>query len=82
MLAEEFGIISDDEVGEAMDSPELIEEYPEDRPYPSCLLLGFTTAGRPLHVVAACDEVGHEIVVVTVYHPDPERWEDNRRRKL
>jgi len=36
---------------------------------------------RPLHVVAAYDEVGHEIVVVTVYHPDPDRWEDNRRRK-
>jgi len=53
MLAEEFGIISDSEVGEAMDSPELLEEYPEDRPYPGCLLLGFTTAGRPLHVVAA-----------------------------
>ena len=58
MLAEEFGIITDGEVGEAMESPEPLEEYPDDRPYPSCLLLGFTNAGRPLHVVGAYDEVG------------------------
>lgn len=82
MLAEEFGIITDGEVGEAMESPELLEEYPDDRPYPSCLLLGFTRAGRPQHLVAAFDEAGHTIVVVTVYHPDPDQWEDYRRRKL
>ena len=81
MLAEEFGIITDGEVGEAMASPEPLEEYPDDRPYPSCLFLGFTKAGRPLHLVAAHDEAGREIVVVTVYHPDPDRWEDYRRRK-
>jgi len=81
MLAEEFGIISDGEVGEAMESPELLEDYPDDRPYPSCLLLGFTKAGRPLHLVAAYDEATPKIVVVTVYHPDPDQWEDYRRRK-
>ena len=81
MLAEEFGIITDSEVGEAMASPELLKEYPEDRPYPSSLLLGFTKAGRPLHIVAAYDEAGQAIVIVTVYHPDPDQWEDYRRRK-
>ena len=78
MLAEEFGIIIDGEVGEAMESPELLEEYPDDRPYPSCLLLGFTRAGRPLHLVAAFGEAGHTIVAVTVYHPDPDQCANSR----
>jgi len=81
MLAEELGIITDGEVSEAMTSPELLEEYPDDRSDPSCLLLGFTRADRPLHLVAAHDEAGHGIVVVTVYHPDPDQLEDYRRRK-
>ena len=81
MLGEEFGLITDGEMGEAMESPELLEEYHDDRPYPSGLLLGFTKAGRPLHIVAAHDEAGHGIVVVTVYHHDPDHWEDYRRRK-
>ena len=81
MLTEEFGIITDAEVGEAMESPEPLEEYPDDHPYPSCLLLLFTNGGRPLHVVAAHDEAAQGIIIVTVYHPDPDRWEDYRRRK-
>ena len=81
MLAEEFGIITDQEVGEAMESPEMLEDYPDDRPYPSCLLLGFTKAHRPLHLVAAFDEAASRIIVITVYHPDTDRWDDYRRRK-
>ena len=81
MLAEEFGIITDNEVGEAMESPEILEDYPDDRPHPSCLVLGFTKADRPLHLVAAFDAAAGNIIVVTVYHPDATRWEDYRRRK-
>jgi hypothetical protein len=29
---------------------EIIEDYPDDKYGPSCLILGCTTAGRPLHV--------------------------------
>jgi hypothetical protein len=29
---------------------EVIEDYPEDKYGPSCLILGFTVYGRPLHV--------------------------------
>ena len=28
---------------------EVIEDYPDDKYGPSCLLLGFTSTGRPLH---------------------------------
>lgn len=32
---------------------EVIEDYPEDRPYPSCLVLGRTVDGDPIHSVWA-----------------------------
>jgi len=47
-------------------SGESIAEYPDDRPYPSYLLLGFV-AGMPLHVVVARDAGSGRCFVVTVY---------------
>lgn len=35
-------------------SGEMIADYPNDTPYPSCLVLGFVQ-GRPLHLVTAVD---------------------------
>jgi len=81
MLAEEFGVITDEEVGEAVESAELLEEYPDDRLYPTCLLFGFTRSGRPLHLVAAYDKMERQAIVVTVYQPDPRKWEGYRRRR-
>ena len=51
----------------------LIEDYPTDFPYPSCLLLGHTQA-FPVHVVAARDPASAACIVVTVYVPIPARW--------
>lgn len=82
MLVDEFGPITDGEVGEAAESAELLEEYLDDRPYPSCLLLSYTKSGRALHLVAAYDEAAPRVILITVYRPDPARWEDDRRRKL
>ncbi|MBI3797083.1 MAG: DUF4258 domain-containing protein [Deltaproteobacteria bacterium] len=81
MREEEFGPITDQEVYEAICTGEVIETYPDDTPYPSILILGTTTAGRPLHTVCAYDSEHDQAVVVTVYQPDPDRWEDRRRRK-
>jgi len=81
MQEEAFGSIMDQEVYEAICRGEVIETYPDDTPYPSVLILGMTDANRPLHVVCAYDKGDDRGVVVTVYQPDPERWEDNRRRK-
>ncbi len=81
MLTEEYGVITDLEIGNAVGSAELLEEYLNDRPYPSCLLLGHTLEGRALHFVAAYDESAPRVILVTVYAPDPGRWEGGRRRK-
>ncbi len=43
--------ISVKEVEEAVRSKsEIIEDYPDDKYWPSCLLMGFSRSGRPLHV--------------------------------
>ena len=42
--------ITDDEVRDAILSDEIIEEYPDDKYSPSCLVLGTTRNERPLHV--------------------------------
>lgn len=81
MKNEEFGRIFEKEVYEAICSGEVIEEYPEDKPYPSVLIYGRTTENRPLHIVCAYSQTENLVIVVTVYHPDSELWIDYKRRK-
>ena len=42
--------ISELEIKEAGRKAKIIEDYPYDKYTPSCLLLGFTETGRPLHI--------------------------------
>ena len=73
--------ISDEDVQHVLETGEVIEEYPDDHPYPSRLVLGIRE-GRPLHVVAAEHAAAGEIIVITAYEPDPTLWEpDLRTRK-
>jgi len=59
---------------------EIIEDYPDDKYGPSCLILGFTRRGRPLHV--QCSYPSRPLVkIVTLYEPDDDLWTDFRRRK-
>lgn len=82
MESESFGRIRIDEVLETLTGGEIIEEYPDDQPYPSCLILGRTRADRPLHVVCAPVLAEQRLVVITIYQPDPARWEaDFKGRK-
>jgi len=72
--------ISVQELREAMASGEIIEDYPEDKYGTSCLILGWTAAGRPLHV--QCSYPSRPLIkVVTVYEPDPELWREFRERR-
>jgi len=81
MRWEEFGRIYEHEVHEAVLNGEVIEDYPDDQPYPSVLIFGCTLAGRPLHVVCAYNSEEDLTIIITVYHPDPERWVNYRRRR-
>ena len=70
------------EVSQAIVSGKIIEEYPYDTPYPSRLVLGWTS-GKPIHAVVAEIIDKHECIVVTAYIPNLEQWSDNfsQRRK-
>ena len=82
MDTEPLGRIGVEEILAVLDSGEIIEEYREDIPYPSCLILGRTQPGRPLHVVCAPVPEEGRLIIITAYQPDPTRWEaDWRRRK-
>ena len=60
---------------------EIIESYPSDRPYPSCLIPGRTFGGDPIHTVWAYNEHTGWAALITVYRPDPRRWIDWRQRR-
>ena len=81
MKEEEFGRIMEHEVDEAVTTGEVIEEYPDDTPYPSVLIFGKTRNGRFLHVVCAYNQQDQMAIIVTVYQPNPELWIEYRRRK-
>lgn len=81
MLQEEFGSIHDGEIVQALEAGTIIENYPDDSPYPSVLVLGFTEAKRPLHIVCAVDSGEEMCIIVTVYEPDPALWIDFTRRR-
>jgi len=65
----------------AIISGEIIEQYPDDYPHPSALILGTNETKEPLHIVVG---VGRGTAwLITAYHPDPMKWEDdNRTRKV
>ena len=58
------------------DDPEICEDYPDDRPWPACLILGWTRDGTPLHVVVAYFE-GQTKIVTAYAHPDADIWYDD-----
>jgi len=70
--------IREEDVRRVIEEGKEIESYRDDQPYPSRLLLGWAH-GRPIHVVAAQAE--YEIIVITVYEPDPELWEPGFERR-
>jgi len=72
--------VSVQELREAVANGEIIEDYPDDKYGPSCLVLGFTVAGRPLHV--QCSHPSRPLVkIITLYEPDSGLWIDFRERR-
>ena len=72
--------ISIQETREVFGDAEVIEDYPEDRYGPSCLILGRTRAGRPLHI--QCSYPSRPLIkIITLYEPDTDLWIDFRIRR-
>ena len=64
----------------AMLSGEVIEDYPDDKYGPSCLIYGVNREGRILHVQCSIDPVW----VITAYDPtlNPDEWEADFKRRI
>lgn len=52
---------------------EVIQEYKDDKPFPSKLVLNFV-GNRPIHVVAAQNINTSECIIITCYEPDAKLW--------
>ena len=75
------GILSRD-IRNAVENGEIIEQYPDDFPFPSCLILGHDLAGHHIHVCMS--EEGTCSRIITAYYPDREKWSEDlkvRREK-
>lgn len=72
--------ISQSDVQAVVAYGEVIEENPDDTPFPSYLLFDFVK-GRPFHVVFSYDESTDTGYVVTAYIPDPNLWQNDFRTR-
>ena len=72
--------ISGENVRQVLQAGEVIEDYSDEMPFPSSLMLG-RRGNRPLHVVMAENTEEGESVVITVYEPDPAQWKSGSRNR-
>lgn len=73
-------IISREVVKEVLLSGEIIEDYPDDQPYPSALFLGWFEE-KPFHVIAAIDSHNIRCFVITAYRPDSEHFKSDYKTR-
>ena len=72
--------IGNEDVIAVLRTGETIMEYPEDKPFESRLLLGFS-GDRPIHIVAALDPATETCHVITAYEPDSAVWQPDFRTR-
>lgn len=58
---------------------EIIEQYPDDFPFPSCLIFGQSVSGKTMHVVAS--DGGTESRIITAYFPNNIKFEDDLKTR-
>jgi Domain of unknown function (DUF4258) len=72
--------ISDLEIIESGANVTIIEDYPDDKYLPSCLLLGLTVAGRVLHIQVSRTD-SDLLKIITLYEPNENEWIDYKIRR-
>jgi len=71
-----------EEIRQAIITGEIIEDYPDDKYGPSCLIMGYTKNKRPIHI--HCSYPTRNIIkIITVYEPSKKEWSNFKiRRRL
>ena len=59
----------------------VVETYPDSKPYPCKLIMGFAHM-KALHVVIAVDKESQSVIIITAYWPDYEKWDDEFLKRL
>ena len=72
--------ISGAEIRQAGSRANVIEEYPDDKYSPSCLLFGFTRDGRPLHMQVSLADTDL-VKIITLYEPHTDEWVEYVHRR-
>lgn len=71
--------ISIDDVMNAIDNGEIIEQYPKDFPFPSCLILGLSIKNVYIHIVVSMHD--EKIYLITAYVPSTDKWESDLKTR-
>ena len=58
---------------------EIIEQYENDKPFPSCLVLGMALNDKYIHVVVSSD--GEFIHLITAYYPSIKNFENDLKTR-
>ncbi|SFV74761.1 hypothetical protein MNB_SM-3-1477 [hydrothermal vent metagenome] len=72
--------IYETDVEETIKNGIIIENYFDDKPYPSFLAL--SVGKKPLHVVFAKNDEDNEIIVITAYYPDKKKWSEDYKTRI
>lgn len=67
--------ISVDDIITGINTGEVIKRYEDDKPLPSCLVLGFSVKSEYIHIVVSCDI--NFIYLIPAYFPNPSIWEND-----
>jgi len=64
------------EIREAIANSQIIEDYPNDKYAPSCLICGLTKTGKTIHIQISYPS-RPLVKIITVYEPDPQKWNND-----
>ena len=71
--------ITMDDILYAVRNGEIIRQYEDDTPLPSCLVLGYDLKKKPVHMVLSKDD--NFIYLITAYRPDASEWDESFKIK-
>ena len=71
--------ITIEEITQVILEGEILESYPDDKPFPSGLIMGKIRNNEPLYVVCSLGE--DKVHVITTHWLDPLKWLDPKTRR-